>query len=278
MSNYTYSQLNPSPQYKLEESSNFIFKHWFQIFLFGLGAYILFNKDISVQFNLNSAGSFAAAEQLTIVPDYSNPRNPGANVLPTAYHSDTKPKKKKKKKWKDNRANNFSNLTLILSPSYAERHNIPDEIVAEKMATLNGYVKRYAKIARSEMREFGIPASITLAQGLLESNAGESRLAIESNNHFGIKCRRKCRGCTCRNYSDDDIYDMFRVFESPVNSYREHSELLTSKRYKHLLKLKKSDYKGWAKGLKKAGYATDKRYAEKLIKIIEVMKLYKYDR
>ena len=278
MSSYSYSQLNTNSQIRLEEPSNFLARNWFQLFLLGLGAYILFSKDISVQFNLNSAGSYANVEQLTIMPDYSNPREPGANVIPTAYSSKSNSPKKKKKKWKNNRANNFSNLTLIFSPSYAKRKNIPDEVVEEKMQTLRNYIKQYKRIAKAEMEQFGIPASITLAQGLLESNAGESRLALESNNHFGIKCRRKCRGCTCRNYSDDDIYDMFRVFDSPANSYREHSELLISKRYKHLLKLKKTDYKKWARGLKKAGYATDKRYAEKLVKIIETLKLYKYDK
>ncbi|MCB0588722.1 MAG: glucosaminidase domain-containing protein, partial [Phaeodactylibacter sp.] len=88
----------------------------------------------------------------------------------------------------------------------------------------------------------------------------------------------KCRGCTCRNYTDDDIYDMFRVFESPGESFREHSILLSSSRYKHLLKLRKTDYRKWAHGLKKAGYATDKRYAEKLIRIIEFFDLGQYDR
>jgi flagellum-specific peptidoglycan hydrolase FlgJ len=112
---------------------------------------------------------------------------------------------------------------------------------------------------------------------LLESNAGNSKLARESNNHFGIKCRRKCRGCTCRNYTDDDVYDMFRVFETVWESYQEHSTLLASPRYRHLLKYGK-DYKNWAYGLKKAGYATDKRYAQKLIRIIDNMELHRYDR
>ena len=105
------------------------------------------------------------------------------------------------------------------------------------------YINQYKGLALAEMEQFGIPASITLAQGLLESNAGDSRLSSESNNHFGIKCRSKCKGCTCRNYTDDDVYDMFRVFDSSWESYREHSRLLTSKRYRHLLKLKKTDYK-----------------------------------
>ena len=165
----------------------------------------------------------------------------------------------------------------MLSPTYAKRHNIDPDLVREKKNIVYGYIDQYRDAAVEEMEKYGIPVSITLAQGLLESNAGESRLALESNNHFGIKCRSKCRGCTCRNYSDDDIYDMFRVFESPGESFREHSILLTGKRYKHLLDLPKTDYENWARGLKKAGYATDKKYAEKLIKIVEELKLYRYD-
>lgn len=138
--------------------------------------------------------------------------------------------------------------------------------------------RRCLSVAIAEMKAHQIPASITLAQGLLESDAGESVLATESNNHFGIKCRTKCLGCTCRNYSDDIIYDMFRVFDDVQESYREHSLLLSSPRYQHLKKLDATDYKGWAHGLKKAGYATDPKYADKLILIIEGLALYQYDR
>ena len=174
-------------------------------------------------------------------------------------------------------ANTFSNVTLLLSPDYAKRKGIPKEIADAKLKVCKDYVRQFAPTAQEEMKKFGIPASITLAQGLLESNAGESRLSVESKNHFGIKCRSKCRGCTCRNYTDDDVYDMFRVFSSPWESFREHSQLLNSARYQHLKKLGKRNYKSWAYGLKKAGYATDKRYAEKLIQIIEVLDLHQYD-
>ncbi len=176
----------------------------------------------------------------------------------------------------DDPAPHISNLTLILSPDYAERKKLPREIVEAKWARVRNYVQRFAPAAQREMRDYGIPASITLAQGLLESNAGDSRLARESNNHFGIKCRSKCRGCTCRNYRDDSAYDMFRVFENTQESYREHSILLSSSRYSKL-KDYGTDYVQWAHGLKKAGYATDKRYAHKLIKIIERLNLHTYD-
>lgn len=176
----------------------------------------------------------------------------------------------------DDPAPHISNLTLVLSPDYAARKKLPAHIVAAKKARVQHYLNRYAPIARLEMTEFGIPASITLAQGLLESNAGDSKLAVNSNNHFGIKCRAKCLGCTCRNYGDDTRYDMFRVFTSAGESFREHSELLNTSRYAKLKKHGK-DYKKWAHGLKSCGYATDKNYGHKLVKIIEQLGLDAYD-
>ena len=153
----------------------------------------------------------------------------------------------------------------------------PAEVEHIADAAVKAYVQKYGKVAVQEMEKYGILASIKMAQALIESRAGDSRLARESNNHFGIKCKRKCKGCTCRNYTDDDIYDMFRVFESPLDSYRAHSLLLsTSERYSKL-KTYGKDYKKWAAGLKSAGYATDKTYDKKLIRIIDKYKLYKLD-
>lgn len=132
------------------------------------------------------------------------------------------------------------------------------------------YVKRFYDVARSEMEQFGIPASITLAQGLLESSAGKSPLAREANNHFGIKCfSKKCKKGHCKNFSDDHHKDFFRTYSSAWESFRAHSLFLQKDRYKHLLELERTDYKSWAVGLKKAGYATDPNYAKKLIRIIE---------
>lgn len=177
----------------------------------------------------------------------------------------------------DDPAPHISNLTLVLSPDYAERKQLPPHIVTAKKERVQHYLRKYAPIARQEMQEFGIPASITLAQGLLESNAGDSKLAVNSNNHFGIKCRAKCLGCTCRNYGDDTRYDMFRVFTSAAESFREHSELLNTSRYAKL-KAHGTNYKKWAHGLKACGYATDKNYGHKLVKIIEELGLDAYDR
>jgi hypothetical protein len=177
----------------------------------------------------------------------------------------------------DDPAPHISNMTLVLSPDYGERKKLPQGIIKAKKERVQAYLRRYAKIAQHEMAESGIPASITLAQGLLESNAGDSKLAVNSNNHFGIKCRSKCLGCTCRNYGDDTRYDMFRVFASVADSFREHSKLLKTKRYAKL-KSYGTDYVKWAHGLKSCGYATDKKYGHKLVKIIENLGLDAYDR
>lgn len=140
------------------------------------------------------------------------------------------------------------------------------------------YIKKYRDIAVEEMERYHIPASITLAQGLLESGAGQGTLARKSNNHFGIKCGGDWRGKSVKH--DDDARDeCFRVYKNAADSYRDHSKFLVGRpRYASLFKLDMTDYKGWAHGLKKAGYATNPRYAYQLIDIIERYDLYKYDK
>ena len=139
------------------------------------------------------------------------------------------------------------------------------------------YVATYAQIAVDEMNRSGIPASITLAQGILESGDGQSDLARKSNNHFGIKCHNDWTGE--RVYHDDDEKDeCFRKYKNVQFSFEDHTDFLVrGSRYDFLFDLDLSDYKGWAKGLKKAGYATSPSYADRLIKIIEVAELYAYD-
>ena len=140
------------------------------------------------------------------------------------------------------------------------------------------YIKKYAPLAVLEMHKYDIPASITLAQGILESGNGRSRLASKSNNHFGIKCHTGWKGAKVF-HDDDEKGECFRKYKYVQSSYKDHSEFLSGRRrYASLFKLRKSDYKGWAKGLKKAGYATDKKYPKKLIKIIEEYKLYEFDK
>ena len=139
------------------------------------------------------------------------------------------------------------------------------------------YIKKYRELAVEEMKKYHIPASITLAQGLLESGAGQSTLARKSNNHFGIKCGGDWTGKTV-SHDDDARGECFRAYKHPKDSYEDHSKFLAGRpRYASLFKLKITDYKGWARGLKKAGYATNPRYADQLIGIIELYELYKYD-
>ncbi len=139
------------------------------------------------------------------------------------------------------------------------------------------YIEQFAPLAVSEMYRSGVPASITLAQGILESNSGRSSLSVKGNNHFGIKCHN----WTGRKmYHDDDAKgECFRVYDSPEESFRDHSDFLRYRdRYKFLFDLDPLDYKGWAYGLKKAGYATDPAYPKKLIKLIEDNNLQQYDK
>jgi len=140
------------------------------------------------------------------------------------------------------------------------------------------YIRKYKDLAIEEMRRTGVPASITLAQGLLESGDGNSYLAVKTNNHFGIKCHNNWNGKTFR-YDDDKKRECFRKYKNVEDSYRDHSDFLRNgSRYAFLFKLDPTDYKAWARGLKKAGYATHPHYTELLIGIIQDNRLYQYDR
>ncbi|MDL2266076.1 glucosaminidase domain-containing protein [Parabacteroides sp. OttesenSCG-928-G07] len=140
------------------------------------------------------------------------------------------------------------------------------------------YIKEYSNLAIQHQQKYKIPASITLAQGILESGAGLSELARKSNNHFGIKCHNDWKGG--RVYHNDDLAgECFRQYRKVEESYDDHSRFLTERsRYASLFRLNITDYKGWARGLQNCGYATDKAYANKLIKLIEDYELYKFDR
>lgn len=143
--------------------------------------------------------------------------------------------------------------------------------------TVATYIQRFKGIAITEMNRYGIPASITMAQAILESGIGKSDLAKYANNHFGIKCTSDWPGKGY--YKDDDKKDdCFRVYKNPEESFRDHSEFLKRKRYAFLFELDKNDYVGWAKGLKQAGYATNPKYPDLLISLIERYELDQFDR
>lgn len=148
---------------------------------------------------------------------------------------------------------------------------------AQTNALYTQYIDRYKDLAVKQMNTYGIPASITLAQAILESGAGTGELARRSNNHFGIKCGSSWNGRTTR-HNDDAPRECFRVYASVADSYEDHSRFLLRQRYSRLFSLDKYDYKAWARGLKACGYATNPAYADRLISLIEAYNLYQYDR
>ncbi len=143
--------------------------------------------------------------------------------------------------------------------------------------TVNDYIANYKEVAMSNMKNYGIPASIILAQGILESGAGRGSLAMTANNHFGIKCHNDWTGESVLK-DDDAAQECFRKYNDPAESFKDHATFLIGRnRYASLFELPKDDYEAWAKGLRLAGYATDPNYPEKLISYIERYELYQYD-
>jgi Muramidase (flagellum-specific) len=161
----------------------------------------------------------------------------------------------------------FGSLFIGLQPAFSQK----------RASSHDEYIKKYHRLAVEHQQKYKIPASITLAQGILESGAGKSDLAKRSNNHFGIKCHTDWTGD--RTYHTDDIKnDCFRVYKTVEESFEDHSRFLAErKRYAELFTYDITDYKKWARGLQKCGYATSKAYANRLIKIIEDYELYHYD-
>jgi len=175
---------------------------------------------------------------------------------------------------------------VIVEPEPVKLPSVNEKELTKKLKKKNpslnkytlDYIRKYAPIAVKEMHEYKIPASITLAQGILESGRGRSELALKSNNHFGIKCHTGWQGE--RVYHDDDEKgECFRKYMYPETSYNDHSLFLTQRRrYAFLFEYNIKDYKKWAYGLRKAGYATDKKYPAKLLKLIKEYKLYEFDK
>jgi len=176
--------------------------------------------------------------------------------------------------------------TLITESKPKDLPSVNEVKITKKLAKKNprlnretlAYIRTYAPIAVNEMHQYKIPASITLAQGILESGRGKSELALKSNNHFGIKCHVKWTGA--RVYHDDDEKgECFRKYKYIATSYNDHSLFLTQrKRYAFLFDYNIKNYKKWAYGLRKAGYATDRKYPSKLLKIIKDYQLYEFDK
>ena len=217
---------------------------WFKVVILGLFAFIVLKKDMQFQVNLKAPLGASlddrSANESNVAYDESSLAHPAS--------------------WLES-VNPFAPAT-------------PESL---KEKETKAYIKKFEKVAKTEMEKYGIPASIKMAQALIESRAGKSTLAKKNNNHFGMKCfSKQCKKGHCSNFNDDHHKDFFRKFDGPWESWRLHSKLLQGKRYIGLKKYGK-DYKKWAEGLKKAGYATDKRYDKKLISIIKKYQLYRLD-
>jgi flagellum-specific peptidoglycan hydrolase FlgJ len=172
--------------------------------------------------------------------------------------------------------------TNASKPSSSENTSPKEELKATSTVKITqqvvlDYIEQFKETAKSNMKEFGIPASITLAQGILESGAGTARLSVQANNHFGIKCHKEWQGDQI--FHDDDAKDeCFRKYNDPSESFRDHALFLsTRKYYTQLFTLEKDNFKAWAKGLKDAGYATDPKYPDKLTSLIERYQLHRFD-
>ena len=240
------------------------------LFLAALAA-MVWNGQVSLSVNFGGGGVFSKSETSGAVG-----RPVKATLLSEIGEVKETPKKRPGVRLPDGPA---GTLTCSIDPNFAKRNGLADELVAEKNRLCADYLEKFAPIAMAEMRKFGIPASIILAQGLLESDAGQSKLARSTNNHFGIKCfSRSCPKGHCANFTDDSPKDCFVKYPSAWGSFRAHSAFLrSSNRYSALFKLDKNDVAGWAHGLSRAGYATDKRYGDKLLAIIAAFDLMRFD-
>jgi flagellum-specific peptidoglycan hydrolase FlgJ len=163
------------------------------------------------------------------------------------------------------------------SSKYKRNTGLSSSKPTSTSVVVNDYIANYKEVAMNNMKNYGIPASIILAQGILESGAGRGTLAMTANNHFGIKCHNDWTGESVLK-DDDTAQECFRKYNDPAESFKDHATFLTGRnRYASLFDLPKDDYEAWAKGLRLAGYATDPSYPEKLISYIESYELYQYD-
>jgi flagellum-specific peptidoglycan hydrolase FlgJ len=265
----------------------FILKHWLNMLLALMLTMLILKKDIrlTVSSGIESDKTEVKALAVTQVSKTKKTKQKVAlaSVADVAIEQDDNgdgiiellPKRAitailPTKQKNENAANEFNIVSV-----FEKSKKIAPSVLDAKQAKCWDYVTRFVSVARAEKSKFGIPVSITLAQGLLESDAGESSLTRKANNHFGVKTFDKKVAHVVM--KDDTPRDKFKKYNSAWESYRDHSQLLMRDHYKHLQFLSKTDYIGWAKGLKKAGYATDPFYAEKLVKIIESLQLYRFD-
>ncbi|MCB0705378.1 MAG: glucosaminidase domain-containing protein [Saprospiraceae bacterium] len=223
---------------------------WFRLAVAGILLYLIFQRDLQFQVHMNAPGQ---QQHNRAVSNQETNMSLSQSLLPE--HQQEVP----------------STPVPEVDPFDPVAGDSPEELSAKT------YLRRFHQVAVAEMKKFGIPASIKMAQGLLESQAGKSRLAVQNQNHFGIKCfSTSCPQGHCSNFPDDHHKDFFRIYDSAWASWRAHSEMLSTGKYKELLKLG-TDYRAWAHGLSELGYATDPNYEATLIRIIEKYKLDRLD-
>lgn len=217
----------------------------------------------------------------TTKPVYKKPTNSTANTVKkptTTYPTTTKKTLETNKSTNQNSGLN-NNQEVSKSANQSGNSEILEATTRVKVTTamVLDYISKYKETAKNNMKQYGIPSSIILGQGILESGAGTGPLSTLANNHFGIKCHKEWTGPSVK-YDDDSEQECFRKYEQPSESYKDHAVFLTGRAwYQPLFQLPKDDYKQWAKGLKAAGYATDPKYPEKLIGIIERYQLNRFD-
>ena len=238
-------------------------KHWFNAFVIFFVLHVFLFKEVSIQVSMQSIVEQDPSSSQNIIAASKKEALMVAAFIPGNGEAEEA---------------GFSNVAFVLNPRLAESDNVPRSLVKEKMEVCKRYVERFESTARMEQKKFGVPASITLAQGLLESDAGGSLAAKEFNNHFNLRCPSDCDACPCKRLIADGQDQSYRTFKTPWESFRQHSLLLTSKPYQKLKDLERTDFKAWARGLAAAGYSNDPDYTKKLITIIEMLELEPYDR
>jgi flagellum-specific peptidoglycan hydrolase FlgJ len=274
MENVQFAQSTMNSNYRMKADKEQVEQSWegtiWKLLLLSAVAYLVWSDRIDVVFNMQSPE--AVQEQ--------NGQAVKASIFNGLFPEDEKHEAEMPPAMVELPPGDMDNLTLAIDPGYARRYDVPQVEMRLHQENCRRYIRRFAPVAIAEMKKFGIPASITLAQALLESNAGQSKLAEKANNHFGLKCfDKRCKRGHCINHPDNTHKDFFVSYPNVWGSFRAHSKLLSdSDRYQSLFELGKHDFRAWANGLEQAGYATDELYAEKLIAIIQNLKLYKFDR
>ena len=242
---------------------------WFKVSFLSLMVMLLLKEDLNFTINLPSPDAKLTKYEEE-PPVSSNESWFGAALVSNKVSE--KPKKAKKAKAAPVKVAKKKVKKKVLNP-FAPLDSDDLDALETK-----AYIRHFEKVAITEMHKYGIPASIKMAQGIIESHNGKSRLARSNNNHFGVKCfSKKCVKGHCANFNDDHHKDFFRKYKTNWESWRSHSQLLSNGRYQKLQSYG-TDYKKWARGLKQLGYATDRNYDKKLIRTIEKYKLFTLDR